>query len=72
MTGASDGIGRSLAIKCAGICKTLTLVARNSSGKLDALKSELNSSSTEVNIHSMDLNDYSQAESLISSIYKYW
>ncbi|NEP80465.1 MAG: SDR family NAD(P)-dependent oxidoreductase [Okeania sp. SIO3C4] len=70
ITGASDGIGRSLAIKCAGICKTLTLVARNSSGKLDELKNELNNSSTEVNIYPMDLNDYSQAESLVSSIYE--
>lgn len=70
ITGASDGIGRSLAVKCAGICKTLTLVARNTSGKLDVLKSELNGSSTEIKIHSMDLNDYSRADSVISSIYE--
>lgn len=70
ITGASDGIGRNLALKCAGVCKTLTLVARNTSGKLDTLYSELNGSSTQVNIHALDVNDYSQAESIISSIYE--
>jgi uncharacterized SAM-dependent methyltransferase len=70
ITGASDGIGRSLALKCADICKTLTLVARNTSGKLDILKDDLINSPAEVKIYPMDLNDYSQAESFISSIYE--
>ena len=70
ITGASDGIGRSLALKCASVCKALTLVARNTSGKLDALKDDLNGSYAEVKTHSIDLNDYSQADSIISEIYE--
>lgn len=69
ITGASDGIGRSLALNLSKICKKLTLVSRNTSGKLEKLANELVPCRAEIVIHSMDLRDYEEAERIISSIY---
>ncbi len=50
VTGASSGIGRELTKQLVGVCRKLTLVARNANGQLESLKRELDALQTSRNV----------------------
>lgn len=78
ITGGSSGIGLEVARALNGICKKLSLIARNSNGKLQAVKEELLYAQaqgkcavrTEVCTHAMDVRDVKEAQTWIREIYE--
>lgn len=76
ITGASEGIGRQLARTLLGSCRKLTLIARNKDKKLNALEKELKDNvgalpiKTEIQIHSLDINNLTGMKELVKRIYE--
>ena len=76
ITGASNGMGRELALRLVGVCRRLTLVARNRDGKLDELARQLRTRATNGNIQtevataSLDICDREGAACLLRKIYE--
>jgi len=76
ITGASGGIGRELIGHLMGVCRKLTLVARNRDGRLDLLAKELTAQGnqgvkTEIQICSLDICDVQGMTRLIRQIYEH-
>jgi NAD(P)-dependent dehydrogenase (short-subunit alcohol dehydrogenase family) len=82
ITGASSGIGLHLAKHFMGICKRLTLVARNTNGRLDEAATDLRrigerrssepgSRDTTVDCYAMDVRDKESIRSLVATIYEH-
>jgi len=77
ITGASSGLGRELAVRMTGVCRRLTLVARNRNGRLDQLLKELqhthltDSTVHEIRIdgHAFDVRDEARTVALLQRIY---
>lgn len=78
ITGASSGIGRELLEQLVGVSRKLTLVARNTNGKLDALARELKGRNgqkpylkTQIETSSLDVCDKQAVVSLVRRIYEH-
>ena len=78
ITGASNGIGRQIALRLYGVCSRLTLVSRNRSQRLDTVAQELEELSsqlpsralpTEVAKEVLDVRDRDRASALMARIY---
>jgi NAD(P)-dependent dehydrogenase (short-subunit alcohol dehydrogenase family) len=80
ITGASSGIGFHLARHFAGICRKLTLVSRNTNGRLDEAVGEVQNLAkrrlegaigidTTVKFHQVDVRDKQSIQSLVREIY---
>ena len=67
ITGASSGIGKAAAIKCAAAGATVLLVARTPE-KLEETKAEIEESGGEAHIHRADLSDLDDVEKLASEV----
>ena len=78
ITGGSSGIGLEVVRALNGICRKLSLVSRNSNGKLHAVKEELLRAQaqgkcavrTEVQTRAMDVCDVKEAQAWIHEIYE--
>lgn len=77
VTGASSGVGRALSQVLVGVCRRLTLIARNREGQLDALKKELEEvqakrgirPATVIDSYSLDVLDVAGMTDLIRHLY---
>jgi NAD(P)-dependent dehydrogenase (short-subunit alcohol dehydrogenase family) len=67
ITGASSGIGKAAAIKCAAAGATVLLVARTPE-KLEETKAEIEEAGGEAHIHRADLSDLDDVEKLASEV----
>jgi NAD(P)-dependent dehydrogenase (short-subunit alcohol dehydrogenase family) len=67
ITGASSGIGKAAAIKCAAAGATVLLVAR-SPEKLEETKAEIEEAGGEAHIHRADLSDLDDVERMASEV----
>jgi NAD(P)-dependent dehydrogenase (short-subunit alcohol dehydrogenase family) len=67
ITGASSGIGKAAAIKCAAAGATVLLVAR-SPEKLEETKAEIEEAGGEAHIHRADLSDLDDVEKMASEV----
>jgi len=78
VTGASSGIGKELSKNLVGICRRLTLIARNTRAQLDVLKKELAdmqakrgiTPATAIDCRSLDVRDIAGTTNLIRRIYE--
>lgn len=77
ITGASSGIGKEVSRHLRGVCRRLTLVARNQDGKLEEWAKELRSRAvpkegvkSEIRISSLDVCDREAAARLVREIYE--
>ena len=78
LTGASSGIGKELSKRLAGVCRKLTLVARNINGPLDLLKKELEAlqekggrqPATTIEVHALDVCNVIGVADFIRKIYE--
>lgn len=77
ITGGSSGIGFEVAKRLNGVCRKMTLIARNENGKLaeakDALlrlqKNKRRGIQTEINICAMDVRNIQAAQTWIDDVY---
>lgn len=67
ITGASSGLGKELAYKFAGHCKTMYLAARNQEA-LQEIKNNLNGSQCDIIPLKLDLSDYESVKVLAQNI----
>jgi NAD(P)-dependent dehydrogenase (short-subunit alcohol dehydrogenase family) len=67
ITGASSGIGRAAAIKCAAAGAEVLLVARTPE-KLEETKSEINDAGGTAHIHKCDLSDLDDVQRMASEV----
>ena len=67
ITGASSGIGKAAAIKCAAAGATVLLVAR-SPEKLEETKAEITEAGGEAHIHRADLSDLDDVEKMAAEV----
>jgi NAD(P)-dependent dehydrogenase (short-subunit alcohol dehydrogenase family) len=67
ITGASSGIGKAAAIKCAAAGATVLLVAR-SPEKLEETKAEIEEAGGEAHIHRADLSDLDDVQKMASEV----
>jgi NAD(P)-dependent dehydrogenase (short-subunit alcohol dehydrogenase family) len=67
ITGASSGIGKAAAIKCAAAGATVLLVARTPE-KLEETKAEIEEAGGEAHIHRADLSDLDDVERMASEV----
>src|SRR5262249_40218073 len=67
ITGASSGIGKSAAIKCAAAGAKVLLVARTPE-KLEEAKDEIEEAGGEAHIHKCDLSDLADVERMASEV----
>jgi NAD(P)-dependent dehydrogenase (short-subunit alcohol dehydrogenase family) len=67
ITGASSGIGKAAAIKCAAAGATVLLVARTPE-KLEETKAEIEEAGGEAHIHRADLSDLDDVEKMASEV----
>jgi NAD(P)-dependent dehydrogenase (short-subunit alcohol dehydrogenase family) len=67
ITGASSGIGRAAAVKCAAAGATVLLVAR-SPEKLEETKAEITEAGGEAHIHRADLSDLDDVEKMAAEV----
>jgi NAD(P)-dependent dehydrogenase (short-subunit alcohol dehydrogenase family) len=67
ITGASSGIGKAAAIKCAGAGATVLLVARTPE-KLEETKAEIEEAGGEAHIHRCDLSDLEDVEKMAAEV----
>jgi NAD(P)-dependent dehydrogenase (short-subunit alcohol dehydrogenase family) len=67
ITGASSGIGRAAAVKCAAAGATVLLVAR-SPEKLEETKAEITDAGGEAHIHRADLSDLDDVEKMAAEV----
>jgi NAD(P)-dependent dehydrogenase (short-subunit alcohol dehydrogenase family) len=67
ITGASSGIGKAAAIKCAAAGATVLLVARTPE-KLEETKAEIEEAGGEAHIHRADLSDLDDVQKMASEV----
>jgi NAD(P)-dependent dehydrogenase (short-subunit alcohol dehydrogenase family) len=67
ITGASSGIGKAAAIKCAAAGATVLLVARTPA-KLEETKAEITDAGGEAHIHRADLSDLDDVQRMASEV----
>ena len=67
ITGASDGIGKNIAIKLSNANNRLILFGRDS-GKLDAVKSECVANGSKVETYAFDLTDFTKLREVTDSV----
>jgi len=67
ITGASDGIGKSIAIKLSGQNSKLILFGRDNE-KLDAVKADCVANGAEVETHAFDLTDFGKLKEVVGGI----
>ena len=71
VTGASEGIGRALALALAPLGCRLLLTARNES-RLASLQQEVRALGSEALIHVADLSDSSQCSQVVTACIEYF
>lgn len=77
ITGGSSGIGLEVAARLTGVCRKITLIARNESGKLAEAKEQLvrqmkktrNGVKTEIATCAMDVRNIEAAQAWIGNVY---
>jgi len=67
ITGASDGIGKSIAIRLSKLNNKLILFGRDQS-KLDSVKAECEANGSEVGTYAFDLTDFSKLHEVVDEI----
>jgi len=77
ITGGSSGIGLAIATRLNGVCRKITLLARNQNGKLDQVKKQLVRQQklaklkvqTSIETFEIDIRNYKETEKLVHGIY---